>query len=337
MITISVCMIVKDEEKVLDRCLASLRPIADEIIIVDTGSLDATKEIAARYTDFVFDFPWQDDFAAARNHAFSMATKEYIYSADADEVIDGENLQKFLLLKQELLPEIEIVQFLYTNQLSCNTTYNFDTELRPKLYKRLREFTWVDPLHESVRREPLVFDSDITIIHQPETSHGKRDFRIYRKAVEESQGLSVHLQGMYARELFIAGETQDFLEAEGYFEQLIEQEGISNDRLMEALCVLARAAEDRKDTDNFFRSVLKAFALGNPPSEICYLLGKHFEAREDYFEACIWYYNAAYETEPQVDIRLGNDFALDALIRCKKVLGEDYKAIEFEKSVRGLV
>ena len=326
MITISVCMIVKDEERVLDRCLASLRPIADEIIIVDTGSSDDTKEIAAQYTDRVFDFLWRDDFAAARNYAFSKATKEYIYSADADEVLDEDNLLKVRSLKQNLLPEIEIVQFLYTNQLSCNTTYNFDTELRPKLYKRLREFTWVDPLHESVRREPLVFDSDIVVVHQPEAFHGKRDFRIYRKAMEEPLGLSSHLQGMYARELFITGEPQDFLDAENYFEQLIEQEGISNDRLMEAMCVLAHAAEDRKDTDDFFRPVLKAFALGNPSSEICYLLGKHFEDKGDYCEACIWYYNAAYEAEPLLDIRLGNEFSLDALIHCKKVLGEDYEA-----------
>lgn len=56
MITISVCMIVKDEEKVLKRCLDSLKDIADEFIIVDTGSKDKTKEIAKRYTDKIYDF-----------------------------------------------------------------------------------------------------------------------------------------------------------------------------------------------------------------------------------------------------------------------------------------
>ena len=102
MITISVCMIVKNEEKVLARCLDSLRPIADEIIIADTGSTDATKEIAARYTDKIYDFTWIDDFAAARNFVFSKATQDYIYSADADEVLDAENCKKFLQLKQLL-------------------------------------------------------------------------------------------------------------------------------------------------------------------------------------------------------------------------------------------
>ena len=67
MITISVCMIVKNEERVLERCLDSLRGLMDELIIVDTGSADRTKEIAARYTDKIYDFAWVGDFSAARN------------------------------------------------------------------------------------------------------------------------------------------------------------------------------------------------------------------------------------------------------------------------------
>ena len=113
MITISLCMIVKNEERVLKRCLDSVRDLVDEIIIVDTGSTDATKRIAAGYTDKIYDLTWNDDFSAARNFAFSKATKEYIYSADADEVLSEENRRRFRLLKETLLPEIEIVQMKY--------------------------------------------------------------------------------------------------------------------------------------------------------------------------------------------------------------------------------
>ena len=130
MITISLCMIVKNEERILRRCLDSLADLVDEIVIVDTGSTDNTKSIAAEYTEKVYAFEWVDDFSAARNFAFSKATKEYIYSADADEALNGENRERFRILKRTLLPEVEIVQMKYGGQLRFHTVYNFDEEDR---------------------------------------------------------------------------------------------------------------------------------------------------------------------------------------------------------------
>ena len=74
MITISLCMIVKNEEDVLDRCLSSVAKAVDEMIIVDTGSTDQTRAIAARHQAEIYDFPWIDDFAAARNYSFDQAS-----------------------------------------------------------------------------------------------------------------------------------------------------------------------------------------------------------------------------------------------------------------------
>ena len=65
MASVSLCMIVRNEEQVLGRCLSCVKDFADEIIIVDTGSNDKTKEIASLFTDQIYDFPWIDDFAAA--------------------------------------------------------------------------------------------------------------------------------------------------------------------------------------------------------------------------------------------------------------------------------
>lgn len=141
MITISLCMIVKNEEKVLKRCLDTVADLVDELIVVDTGSTDATKQIAAAYPQVkLYDFVWIDDFAAARNFAFSKATKEYIYSADADEVLSEENRERFRRMKQTLPPQVEIVQMKYGNQLQHGTVYNYDEEYRPKLFLRNRRF-----------------------------------------------------------------------------------------------------------------------------------------------------------------------------------------------------
>jgi len=90
---LSLCMIVKNEEKVLARCLDSVSGIVDEIIIVDTGSTDQTKAIAQRYTERIYDFQWKDDFSEARNFAQSKASGKWILVLDADEYVDRENLQ----------------------------------------------------------------------------------------------------------------------------------------------------------------------------------------------------------------------------------------------------
>ena len=196
MITISTCMIVKNEEALLARCLDCVRSFSDEIIIVDTGSTDRTKEIAARYTDHIYDFPWINDFAAARNFSFSKASMDYIYIADADEIIDSDNIRQIQDLKKLLLPEIDVVQMYYTNQLEYGTTYNYDKEYRPKLVRRLRPFLWRDPLHETLRMEPVIFDSDIAIIHKPHANHSVRDFANLQKLIRSGQPLSSKLNVM---------------------------------------------------------------------------------------------------------------------------------------------
>src|SRR5271169_1554439 len=92
---ISLCMIVKNEEKFLEKCLMSVAPICHEMIVVDTGSTDATKAIAEKCGAKVYDFPWIDDFSAVRNYSLSHATGDFIFVLDADEVISAKDHHKF--------------------------------------------------------------------------------------------------------------------------------------------------------------------------------------------------------------------------------------------------
>jgi glycosyltransferase involved in cell wall biosynthesis/ubiquinone/menaquinone biosynthesis C-methylase UbiE len=95
--TLSVCMIVKDAQGALYRCLESVRPIADQLIIYDTGSRDNTRQIARQFTDEVYDIPWEDDFGEARNRSVEKATGDWILWIDADEyLLGGENLPRYL-------------------------------------------------------------------------------------------------------------------------------------------------------------------------------------------------------------------------------------------------
>ncbi|KWU59173.1 glycosyltransferase [Priestia megaterium] len=93
---LSLCMIVKNEEKVIDRCLSSVAHLVDEIIIVDTGSNDKTKKIVQQFTEHVYDFVWEDDFSAARNFAASKASGKWLIVLDADEYVDEENFREFI-------------------------------------------------------------------------------------------------------------------------------------------------------------------------------------------------------------------------------------------------
>ena len=93
--TVSLCMIVKNEEKQLARCLRSVKPIVDEIIIVDTGSTDRTKDIGVAFGARVVDFPWVDDFSKARNFSLSKASCDWILVMDADEVLSVLDYESF--------------------------------------------------------------------------------------------------------------------------------------------------------------------------------------------------------------------------------------------------
>lgn len=335
MATISLCMIVKNEALVLERCLNSLQGIVDEMIIVDTGSEDQTKEIAGRYTEHLYDFAWQDDFSAARNFSFSKATMEYIYTADADEVLDEVNRKRFMDLKRALLPEIDIVQMLYCNQLTYNTTYNFDEEYRPKLYKRLRSFCWEEPVHERVRLEPVIFDSEIRVLHCPTSNHGSRDFRVFQKCIKNQGGLSRHLHEMYARELLIAGTESDFLEAEAYFKAEVSNPQRSGDEVKEAACILTRAARIRRDAVGMLKYTAKALCAG-APSEICFELGEYYKAMGEYDEAILWYYNAAYETDSILSLKHGRELPMEGLIACYEALGQRKMAAEYRRELEAL-
>ena len=112
-VTLSVCMIVKNEELLLGRCLASVRALADEIILVDTGSTDRTVEIAQEYGCRVFRHPWQGDFSAARNESLRRAQGDWIIVIDADEELPSDQIEKVRAAIAR--PDAGIISFLVYN------------------------------------------------------------------------------------------------------------------------------------------------------------------------------------------------------------------------------
>ena len=335
--TISVCVIVKNEEKTLPVCLKSLEGIADELIVVDTGSTDATVAAAEAAGAKVFHFEWVDDFAKARNFAFSKASCDYIYSADADEELDEENRGRFLELKEALgkdgfLPDI--VQFYYSGQLSQRSVYNYDKEYRPKLFKRVRSFVWEGAVHEQVCLEPMVYDSGIEIMHKPHGQHADRDLAIFlqmaQRELSGGERMSSRLFGMYARELYMAGSLKDLQSTREYMIRRSDEDG-DGDTVEAACLILLRTARLGKNDSEFFRYALRLMNSEKKSSELCCELGDHYHTAGDMLEACIWYMQAADVEKPSLDIRTGTERAYRGTSDCLRALGDEEGALEWQK------
>jgi len=166
MSSISLCMIVKNEEATLAACLASVADAVDEIIIVDTGSTDRTVEIAKGFTDKIFHFEWVNNFAAARNFAFSKGTKDFLMWLDADDIISRENCRKLIELKKNL-NGVDVVYMLYHYSVDeSGKTLAIST--RERLLRRGKDFMWSGAVHEAVDLSGFkgnFVNSDIFITH----------------------------------------------------------------------------------------------------------------------------------------------------------------------------
>ena len=132
---ISLCMIAKNEEKHLEQCLESVKNVVDEIIVIDTGSTDKTKEIAKKFGAKIIDFKWVDDFSAARNESLKHASKDWILVLDADEVLDDEGCKAI----KELVEDEEADAFLflqknYTNESSIRGFVDEEHKKGDKVY-----------------------------------------------------------------------------------------------------------------------------------------------------------------------------------------------------------
>lgn len=147
--TISLCMIVKNEEHYLEDCLTSVRPHVDEIIVVDTGSTDGTVEIARKGGARVFHFEWVNDFAAARNESLRHATGDWILQLDADERLDLASPAKGLG-KTVSTPGVTAFAVPIRSHLLEQGKSTYSVNYNYRLFKRLPELRFEREVHESI-------------------------------------------------------------------------------------------------------------------------------------------------------------------------------------------
>lgn len=329
--TISLCMIVRDEESVLGRCLSCVKDIVDEIIIVDTGSTDNTKEIAASYTDKIYDFKWIDDFSAARNFSFSKAEMDYIMWLDADDIIDSENKHKLLELKSSLDTTTDIVMMKYHIAFDTDGKPTF-SYYRERLIKRSRHFLWNGAIHEAITPSGNIKYSDIAILHKKlKINDPDRNLKIFEKLIKDGKKLDTRQKFYYARELYFH---QKYSEAIKIFKTFFDADDKWVENSISACLDLSRCYMKIGQEVQALNSLFQSFLYDSPRAEICCEIGYIKMKNQKYHEAIFWYETALKMTYPAQN---GGFSSIDCydyipymqLCVCYDKLGEYQKACNY--------
>lgn len=333
MVTLSLCMIVKNEETVLPRILGQMKHIADEIIIVDTGSSDHTKDIAEQYTPLVYDYPWKQDFAAARNFACSKASMDYWMWLDADDVIQPEQQAKLLELKKDLDPSIDVVMMKYLTGFDENGNVSF-SYYRERFIKNNHKYLWKGRVHEAVTPFGNILHSSIEIEHRKQGSGDPdRNLLIYESMIAEGESLEPRHQFYYGRELYYHGRYQEAIQI---FEHFLEEDDGWIENKIDACLQLSQCHDALGDSQKAMAALFHSFSLDIPRPEICCAIGLHLLNQKLYNPAIYWYKQAL---ENPLDERSGAFIQTDyqkyipyiQLCVCYDHLGDHKKSLEYHK------
>jgi len=174
-------MMAKNEEHCIRKCLNSVKHIVDEMIVVDTGSTDKTKEIAKELGAKVFDFKWIDDFSAARNFSLSKAKCDWILVLDADEFIQKKDAQKILdLINEPEFDEFGFDRLEYLKDCKTGSIKLIDVQKRLlRLFQNIPQHYFEGAVAEYVGGNPM--QTDVVIIHHQDKSKLEKSHAYYEK------------------------------------------------------------------------------------------------------------------------------------------------------------
>lgn len=282
---LSVCIIAKNEEKNIRRCLESLKSYNFEIVVIDTGSTDDTEKIAQQYTDRVFHFQWKNDFSSARNFAISKSTKTYVMSMDCDECIDYidvKKLQNLLVERKKQVGRIKI-----RNHLTKNGTGQENTEWINRIFSK-ELFHYEGCIHEQVTamngEEYETYQAPVVILH---TGYDLPENERKQKAERNINLLQQELQ-----RLLIA-----FLQKQDAYVNVMDDVGLKNDDENNKRCVQRIFSMIEAGND----LAVKLQHEEQLPY-ILYQLGKGYYMAGDYREACTYFSCAlSFDLNPKLE------------------------------------
>lgn len=295
---ISLCMIVKNEELVLERCLKSVKNLVDEIIVVDTGSIDNTKNIAKKFTENVFDFVWVDDFSLARNFAFSKATSKYIMWLDADDIVPQKTVNELLKIKNSLSADTYMLKY----QIPTTTKNNFSF-YRERIVKNCGYAKWHGAVHECIIPFGKIEYLNLNIVHKKEkVSNPKRNLQIYEKLVKQ-RDLDARELYYFGRELF---DNKQYEKAISIFKKF-EQKPTCKENLIDAYLFISSSYKILKNYEKEKEYLFKILEIDIPNAQVSCLIGDYFLNKREYLQANFWYKQAIKSKKNEIGLAFVND------------------------------
>lgn len=282
MATISLCMIVKNEEKTIERCLNSCKNLFDEIVIVDTGSTDKTKQIAQKFTEKIYYFNWQDDFSLARNYAFKQATCDYIMWLDADDVMPLETLNYLLKIKANLCADVYMLKYNIAF-LNDKPTFSY---FRERIIKNCENAIWQGVVHECIVPFGKVEMLDVAINHKKNKPSDKnRNYLIYKKISKERE-LTPREQYYFGRELY---DHNKYRQCINVLKRFVDGEKGWVENVIDALYLMSECYRLLNQPKKQFECLTKTFYYDKPRANVACKIGDSFLETKNYDLAIFWY------------------------------------------------
>ena len=346
-LTLSLAMIVKDEEEMLPRCLAAVKDAVDEMIVVDTGSSDRTVEIAESFGAKVLHHDWTGDFSAARNVSFDAATSDWIVYLDADEVLvadDADRLRE--LTKRTWREAFYLVETNYTGDLGDGEAlthnalrvfrnrdaYRFDGRLHEQIANKLPAFNPERLEASTVRIEHYGYLASVR--DAKEKSH--RNIELLEQQAREGSGQGPFLHFNLGSEYAAAGENQAALREFARAWEMLQQEGVDGygfvpsllGRLTRAYRLNGHLAEARRQADTGLE-LMPGFTDLVFEQAYAYVQEARFAEAAEHFERCLAMGDAP--SKYSATVGCGTYMALAGLAEARRAQGRGPEAVALLK------
>jgi glycosyltransferase involved in cell wall biosynthesis len=302
---ISLAMIVKNEEEYLDACLKSASDYVDEIIIVDTGSTDKTKKIAAKYGAKIYDFEWCDDFAAARNFSFSKATGDMVLWLDADDILEGGEALRSVC--EQCPSHVNVIFVNYDYQVAEDGQVMVK-HTRDRIIRNNGATIWKGRLHETpveVRRGAKASATELNVRHTAKPDRWDksevRNLRILQKQLED-EGHDPDPRTVF----YLAGcykSLGDYEQAKELFELYVKMSGWDEERSVAWINLGDIYLAEERDGEAK-ASYMKAIDE-RPDLPAAYVaMGQYYAQNEKFERACQWLEMALNKKDPQTSMAI---------------------------------